>query len=120
MTQRGIIGRISIVTIASFLVLFLILFRVDPTQANFLQFSSFYLSMLVFLWGLFFLIEFFVKHILKKSDWTAFYQALLHGGLLASLLLGLLMLQHLGSFTIINVSLLFTCVVTLELIFSKG
>ena len=118
--NKGIVVKISTITLLSFAVFFLILLKVDPEKANFIQLSLFYLSMFSFLWGIFFLIEFSIKKILKKVNELTFYQATLHGLLLAVLLVGLLMFQHLGYFNVTNVLILFVLVVISELVFSKA
>ena len=119
MTQRGIIGKISLVTITSFLVFFLVLFKVDPESAGSLEFFAFYISMFLALWGLFFLIGFSYQSSRKKVDELTVYQTALHGGLLASLMFGLVVLQHLGYATILNISILVVLTVVLEVILSR-
>ena len=119
MTQRGIIGKISLITITSFLVFFLVLFRVDPENAKALEFFTFYISMFLALWGLFFLIGFSFQSARKKVDELTFYQTALHSGLLSSLIFVLVVLQHLGYATILNVSMLVVLAVVLEVILSR-
>ncbi|MEK7452634.1 MAG: hypothetical protein AAB614_00180 [Patescibacteria group bacterium] len=119
MIDKREIGKILLITITSFLVFLSILFKVDPKNAEPLEFIAFYVSIFLSLFGLFFLVGFMVMHLSKKSDSLTFYQSALHGGLLSLLLVGLIMLQHLGYFSFLNIIIFSLGVIFLEFTFSK-
>ena len=118
--EKGAIIKISLATLISLFVFLFVVFTVDPAQANSFQFGAFYLSLFVFLFGVFFVAEFYFKKMIKKTDDNTYYQSFLHGFLFSSLVLGMLMLQHFGYFTFLNIFILFVFIVLLELTFSKS
>lgn len=118
-TKRDIVGIILMGTIISFLILFLILFKINPEEAGIFKFVFFYLSMFFSLSGLFFLIGFSTQSLLKKTDSLVIFQSSLYGVLLSLLFVGMIILRHAGYFSILNVIFLLVFIIFLEFVFSK-
>ncbi len=119
--QNKIIIKIFFGTVVSFLAFVAVLFFVNPEKFKILAFIPFYLSLFIFLWGLFFLIRYFLNTLSKNKneDKNNFYNFAVQSGLLTFLTIGLLLLQQLGYFNIINLVIFFILIILMEFIISK-
>jgi|GEM_PF-6432442 len=119
MVQKNIILKVLLSTIISFLIFVAVLFGVDPDRFEFFAFVPFYLSLFIFLAGLFFLLRYLIGRISKSESENDLYNFSVQSFLLASLAIGLLILQHTGHFNIVSLVIFFISIIFLEFIISK-
>ena len=117
--QNKLIVKVFSGTIISFLIFIAILFWVDPEKFKIIAFVPFYLSLFIFLWGLFFLVRYYFNRLSKNENENNLYNFTVKSGLLAFLTIGLLLLQHLAYFNIVNLIAFFILIILLEFIISK-
>jgi hypothetical protein len=117
--QNKVIIKVFSGTIVSFLIFIAVLFWVNPEKFKILAFVPFYLSLFIFLWGLFFLIRYYFNRLSKNENKNNLYNFTVQSGLLAFLTIGLLLLQHLSYFNIVNLTIFFILIILLEFIISK-
>ncbi len=104
-------------TIIAFLVFIAILFFVDPQKFKILAILPFYLSLFIFLWGLFFQVRYYLNILFKNKN--KFYNFAIESFLLAFLVIGLLLLTQFDHFNIVNILFFFLFIILLEFILSK-
>lgn len=111
--------KISLISVAAFLVFAVVLYKVDPEKAGIFGFSIFYLSIFTVLFGIFFLIGFYGRKILKLQDAFEFRNSLWQGGLLSFAVLSGVMLEYFDYLNIFTAVILFLAIIFLEPVFYK-
>lgn len=117
--MQDIVKKISLGTIATFLVFAIVLYKVDPDKTGVFGFIVFYLSMFTTLFGVFFLIGFYGRKSLKLQDDFAFRNSLWQGGLLSLVVLVGVILEYFDYLNIFTAIVLFLAVIFLEPMFYK-
>lgn len=113
------VKKISLVAVAAFLIFAVVLYRVDPEKAGIFGFLAFYLSMFTVLFGVFFLIGFYGRKILKLQDVFEFRNSLWQGGLLSLAVLSGVLLEYFDYLNIFTAIILFLAIIFLEPVFYK-
>lgn len=117
--MQDIIKKISLISVVAFLVFVVVLYKVDPEKAGIFGFSIFYLSIFMVLFGIFFLMGFYGRKILKLQDAFEFRNSLWQGGLLSFTVLSGVMLEYFNYLNIFTAIALFMMIIFLEPVFYK-
>ena len=117
--MHDIAKKISLISVAAFLVFVVVLYKIDPEETGTLGFIIFYLSMFTVLFGIFFLIGFYGRKALKFQEDFEFRNALWQGGLLSFTVLGGVLLEYIDYLNIFTAITLFLMIVFLEPVFYK-
>lgn len=117
--MQDIVRKIFLITIVAFLVFAIVLYKMDPDKAGGFGFVVFYLSMFATLFGLFFLIGFYGRKVLRLKDDFAFRNSLWQGGLLSLAVLAGVLLEYFDYLNISTAIVLFLAIIFLEPMFYK-